>query len=65
MRLTYPNEVGMFARIVQVIGQEGGDLGAVDIVSADRKAMTRDVTVQGRDESHVEQIIEAVRQLSA
>jgi malate dehydrogenase (oxaloacetate-decarboxylating) len=33
MRLTYPNRIGMFARIVQSIGRHGGDLGAVDIVT--------------------------------
>ena len=47
MRLTYPNRIGMFAKLAAVIGKEGGDLGAVDIVSPDSKRMVRDVTVRG------------------
>lgn len=64
MRLTYPNVVGMFAAIVQVIGKHQGDLGAVDIVSTDSKKMTRDITVQARDEGHVDEIVAAVRKLT-
>ena len=37
MRLSYPNGIGMFARIAQGIGKAGGDLGGIDIVSADNK----------------------------
>jgi len=45
MRLTYPNRIGMFAKLTQTIGRQGGDLGAVDIVNPDAKRMTRDITV--------------------
>lgn len=64
MQLAYPNKVGMFALIVQTIGAAGGDMGPVDIVSADNKIMTRDITVQARDEEHVEEIVQCVRALS-
>ena len=64
MRLTYPNHVGMLARIVNAVGKEGGDIGAVDIVASDTKAMTRDITVRPRDVAHQEQIIARVRRLS-
>ncbi len=60
MRLTYPNIVGMFARIAQIIGEQGGDLGAVDIVSADTRSMTRDITIHARNEAHVEEIVSAI-----
>jgi malate dehydrogenase (oxaloacetate-decarboxylating) len=63
MRLTYPNQIGMFARIAQKIGRCGGDLGAVDIVSPDAKSMTRDVTVRARNREHVDEIVEAVRKI--
>src|ERR1019366_26260 len=63
MRLTYPNQIGMFARIVQTIGKHGGDLGAVDIVSPDAKSMTRDVSVRARNREHVGEIVEAVRKI--
>ncbi len=61
MRLNYPNGIGMFARIAQVIGKHDGDLGGIDIVSADNKTMTRDVTVRARDQDHVHEIVLAVR----
>ncbi len=63
MRLNYPNGIGMFARITQVIGKHGGDLGAVDIVAADNKTMTRDVTVRARGQDHVQQIVSAIRRI--
>ena len=63
MRLTYPNQIGMFARIAQTIGQCGGDLGAVDIVSPDAKSMTRDVSVRARNREHVGEIVAAVRKI--
>jgi hypothetical protein len=40
MRLSYPNRIGMFARIVNPIGKHGGNLGAVDIVTPDAKLMS-------------------------
>jgi len=64
MRLRYPNRIGMFARIVAAIGKQGGDLGAVDIVSPDAKLMTRDITVRARDEDHQEKIVSSIRHLA-
>jgi len=61
MRLNYPNGIGMFARVAQTIGRHSGDLGAVDIVSSDTKTMTRDVTVRARNEEHVDEIVNAIR----
>ena len=63
MRLSYPNRIGMFARLTQTIGRLGGDLGAVDIVNPDAKRMTRDITVRARDHEHMEAIVQAVRKL--
>jgi hypothetical protein len=63
MRLTYPNQIGMFARLTHTIGRQGGDLGAVDIVNPDAKRMTRDVTVRARDHEHMEVIVQAIRKL--
>jgi malate dehydrogenase (oxaloacetate-decarboxylating) len=63
MRLTYPNRIGMFARVVSAIGRCGGDMGAVDIVTPDAKLMTRDVTVRACDGAHQEQIVSRIRRL--
>jgi len=53
MRLTYPNRIGVFAKLTQTISRVGGDLGAVDIVNPDAKRMTRDITVRARDHEHM------------
>ena len=63
IRLSYPNRIGMFARIVSTIGKRGGDLGAVDIVTPDAKVMTRDITVRARDDAHQEEIVSSIRRL--
>jgi len=64
MQLKYPNQIGMFARIAQTIGERGGDLGAVEILEPDAKLMTRGISVRARDEHHVEEIVTAVRGLA-
>ena len=63
MRLTYPNRIGMFARLTQTIGRLNGDLGAVDIVNPDSKRMTRDITVRARGQEHMETIVKTIRKL--
>jgi malate dehydrogenase (oxaloacetate-decarboxylating) len=63
MRLTYPNHIGMFAKLTHTIGRLGGDLGAVDIVNPDAKHMTRDITVRARGHEHMEVIVQAIRKL--
>ncbi len=63
MRLTYPNRIGMFAKLTQIIGRHGGDLGAVDIVNPDAKRMTRDITVRARDHDHIQAIVHAIHKL--
>jgi malate dehydrogenase (oxaloacetate-decarboxylating) len=64
IRLSYPNRIGMFARIVNTIGKHGGDLGAVDIVTPDAKVMTRDITVRARDGAHQDEIASSLRRLA-
>jgi malate dehydrogenase (oxaloacetate-decarboxylating) len=63
VRLSYPNIVGSFARVVQIIGKHGGDLGAIDLVASDTNSMTRDITVRARDEAHAKEIVAAIRKL--
>jgi len=64
IRLSYPNRIGMFARIVNTIGKHGGDLGAVDIVTPDAKVMTRDITVRARDAAHQDEVVSSLRRLA-
>ena len=63
VRLTYPNRIGMFAKVVGVVGARGGDLGAVDIVAPDAKLMTRDITIRARDSAHQDEIVTSLRRV--
>ena len=60
MRVRLPSVPGMFALLAGIIGKAGGDLGGIDLVSADRKEKLRDVTVSAADEAHAQKIIAAV-----
>ncbi|MCZ7638876.1 MAG: hypothetical protein M5U12_24165 [Verrucomicrobia bacterium] len=60
-RITYPNRIGAFARVVNALGRQGGDLGACDIVMPEGTLMTRDVILRARDVSHQEQIVATLR----
>jgi malate dehydrogenase (oxaloacetate-decarboxylating) len=62
IRLTYANHIGSFARIAQKIGEMGGDLGAVEIISSNRHEITRDICIRARNEKHEQEIIQAIRQ---
>ncbi len=60
MRVRLPSVPGMFAKLAAIIGKAGGDLGAIDLVSGDRKQTLRDVTVSAADNEHAQRIISAV-----
>jgi malate dehydrogenase (oxaloacetate-decarboxylating) len=57
VRLQLANKPGMFANVASVLAMEGGNLGAVDIVSATAQSMIRDVTFDVQDEVHGERVL--------
>jgi malate dehydrogenase (oxaloacetate-decarboxylating) len=61
LRIEYENKVGTLGRITSVIGESGGDIGAIDIVKTTRQTITRDITFSAADEQHGASIITAVR----
>lgn len=63
LRLKFKNQIGMLGQITSAVGNAGGDIGAIDIVSVDRGVITRDITVSTRDEAHTAQIVNAVKQI--
>ena len=63
LRIEYPNSVGMLGRVTSAIGDQGGDIGAVDIVQTDRAVITRDITLVAIDRDHANTIITAVRDI--
>ncbi|WP_018291755.1 NAD-dependent malic enzyme [Verrucomicrobium sp. 3C] len=65
LRLSYPNKIGMLAEIARVLSANGGDLGAMDIVTVHLGQMVREITVNARSQEHAKQLEEAVAQLSS
>src|SRR5690606_13265313 len=63
MRLYIKNQPGMLAQVLNAIGEERGDAGAVDVVKVEGEYKVRDVTVSARDQIHAKQIVEAVKKL--
>ena len=57
VRAEYPNRVGMLGRLTSAVGDAGGDIGAIDIVSVGRHSMVRDITINARDIAHGQQIV--------
>jgi malate dehydrogenase (oxaloacetate-decarboxylating) len=61
VRTETSNRPGNLGRVTTAIGEEGGDIGAIDIVRVGGGKMVRDVTVAARDEAHAQTIVERVR----
>ncbi|ULA63005.1 MAG: NAD-dependent malic enzyme [Nitrospira sp.] len=57
VRLELSNTPGIFARVAAMLAEEGANLGAVDIVSATKTHMIRDVTFDVRNEAHGEKVL--------
>lgn len=57
VRLELANTPGIFARVAALLADEGANLGAVDIVSATKTQMVRDVTFDVHNETHGEKVL--------
>jgi len=53
----------MLGRLTTAIGEEGGNIGAVDIVSVGHNVLVRDVTINARDEGHAQRIVDRVNRI--
>ena len=63
VRVEFSNDAGMLGRLTSEIGQHGGDIGAVDLVSVNQNRMTRDLTINCRDDAHAKEVLAAVNAL--
>lgn len=61
IRAEIENRIGKFSQIANAISLTGGDLGAIDIVRAEKGKVVRDITVNARDERHEKQIVASIR----
>jgi malate dehydrogenase (oxaloacetate-decarboxylating) len=64
LRCQIENRPGMLGRLTTRIGEVGGDIGAIDIVRAERNTLVRDVTVRVQDEQHGEALVDACNAVS-
>jgi malate dehydrogenase (oxaloacetate-decarboxylating) len=63
LRTETTNRPGTLGRVATAVGEEGGDIGAIDIVRATGGKMVRDLTIAARDEAHADTIVERIRAL--
>ena len=60
IRVALENVPGMLARVTTTVEELGGELTSVDAVRAHRHMVTRELTVETRDEAHGEEIAVAL-----
>ena len=63
VRLDIRNRPGMLAEVTSVIGEHGGNIGAIDIVRAEEEQLIRDITINARSDEHAHDIVESVREV--
>jgi len=63
LRLKITNLPGMLGKITSLIGEIGGDIGAIDIAGIDKEHIVRDITVNVRDSAHGEDLVKRLKDL--
>jgi len=61
IRVVIANRPGMLAKVTSVIGEKGGNIGAIDIVRAEQDELTRDITINTRSDDHAQSIVQEIR----
>ena len=63
IRLELTQRTGVFAELALALAKEGASLGAVDIVSATRTKVVRDITFDVQSEAHGDQVLQGLKSL--
>jgi malate dehydrogenase (oxaloacetate-decarboxylating) len=63
LRVEIDHRPGMLGRVATAIGEAGGSIGSVDLVSLDNAHTVRDITVDTAGEEHADTVAEAVKQV--
>lgn len=64
VRLELTQRPGVFAQLATAIAEEGASIGAVDIVSATRTKVVRDMTLDVQSEEHGERVLKHLNNLT-
>src|SRR4028119_1105209 len=59
LRVKLSSRTGTLGELTTAIGRAGADIGAIDIVSASRDSITRDITFTASSSEHVKEIVQA------
>ena len=63
LRVKLSSRAGTLGQVATAIGRAGGDIGAIDIVSAGSDFIIRDITVNTASSEHGDKIVDAVRDI--
>jgi malate dehydrogenase (oxaloacetate-decarboxylating) len=63
VRIALENRPGVFAQLATVLAEEGANLGAVDMVSADAERIVRDITFEVQHETQGNRALKRLRAL--
>ncbi|MDR3611971.1 MAG: malic enzyme-like NAD(P)-binding protein [Candidatus Obscuribacterales bacterium] len=64
LRMKIKNTAGMLGKVTSKIGENGGDIGAIDIVGFEKEHVIRDITINVAGERHGEEIVNTLREMS-
>jgi malate dehydrogenase (oxaloacetate-decarboxylating) len=63
IRMNIPKKGNAFADVITTINKMEGHVGAIDTVKTDEGIITRDITIQTRDDDHAKKIYEALGEI--
>ena len=64
VRLKIRNLPGMLGKVTSLIGEVGGDIGAIDIAGFEKDHIIRDLTVKVRDSEHGDELVKQLKKVS-
>ena len=63
LRVSLQNQGGVLAKLIQSIADQGGSIGAIDIVKPGRDQMIRDITINNLEETDEQQLVSALEKI--
>jgi malate dehydrogenase (oxaloacetate-decarboxylating) len=61
VQVQIPNYAGMLARVVNTIGEAGGNIGDVDVIRRDRTSVVRSINIDAASQEHADAMVQALK----